>query len=70
MTETKFVIARAINGITINGREYVCDEKNEPMLFDSENLALAFLKENGIDNPKDCGIDILEESSNSEPTPV
>lgn len=70
MAETKFVIARAINGITINGREYVCDEKNEPMLFDSEDLALAFLKENGIDNPKDYGIDILEESSNSEPTPV
>lgn len=71
MAETKFVIARAINGITLNGREYVCDEKDEPILFDSQDLALAFLKEKGIDDPEDFGIDILEEeSSNSEPVPV
>ena len=61
MAETKFVIGRPINGITINGREFVCDEKNEPMLFDSEDLALAFLKENGIDDPEAEGIEILPE---------
>lgn len=65
MTETKFVIARAINGITINGREYVCDEKDEPILFDSEDLALAFLKENGINDPEAEGIEILEEESSN-----
>ena len=52
MADTKFVIARAINGITINGREYVCDEKDEPILFDSEDLALAFLKENNLFDKK------------------
>ena len=51
MAETKFVIARAINGITLNGREYVCDEKDEPILFDSQDLALAFLKEKGFQFP-------------------
>lgn len=61
MADTKFVIGRPINGITINGREFVCDEKNEPMLFDSEDLALAFLKENGIDDPEAEGIEILPE---------
>jgi len=61
MAETKFLIGRPINGITINGREFVCDENNEPMLFESENLAIAFLKENGIDDPEAEGIDILPE---------
>ena len=65
MADTKFVIARAINGITLNGREYVCDEKDEPILFDSEDLALAFLKERGVDDPEDFGIDILEEESSN-----
>jgi len=61
MANTKFVIGRAINGISINGREFVCDEKNEPMLFESYAAAETFLKENGIDNPEEEGIDILEE---------
>jgi len=61
MADTKFVIGRPINGITINGREFVCDENNKLMLFDSKDLALAFLKENGIDNPEAEGIDILPE---------
>lgn len=61
MAEVKFVIGRAINGITINGREFVCDANNEPMLFDSEDLARTFLKENGIDDPEAEGIDILED---------
>ena len=55
----KYIIGRAINGITINGREFVLDEKNELMKFDSEAEALQFLKDNGIDNPEDCGIEIL-----------
>lgn len=55
----KYIIGRAINGITINGREFVLDEKNELMKFDSEAEALKFLKDNGIDNPEDCGIEIL-----------
>lgn len=61
MAEVKFLIGRAINGITINGREFVCDENNEPILFDNEDLARAFLKENGINDPEAEGIDILED---------
>ena len=55
----KYIIGRAINGITINGREFVLDENNEVMKFDSEDAARAFLRDNGIDNPEDEGIDIL-----------
>lgn len=39
----KYIIGRAINGITINGREFVLDENNEVMKFDSDDAARAFL---------------------------
>ena len=57
----KFIIGRAINGITINGREFVCDDKGDVMEFDSEVEATDFLKANGIDDPEAEGIEILED---------
>lgn len=39
-------IGRPINGISINGNEYVCDEKGRAIVFEDENDARAFLKEN------------------------
>lgn len=52
------MIGRPINGISINGNEYVCDEKGRAIVFEDENDARAFLKENGYTdkNIEDCGI--------------
>lgn len=41
------LIGRPINGISINGNEYVCDAKGRAIVFEDENDARAFLKENG-----------------------
>jgi len=60
MKKTQYVISRAINGISINGREFVLDDKDELMLFDTTDSAEIFLKDNGIDNPEDYGIEISE----------
>ena len=57
----KFIIGRAINGITINGREFVCDDKGKVMEFESDSAARDFLQENGIEDPEAEGIDILED---------
>jgi len=44
----KVVIGRHINGITINPLEYLLDEDEEPMIFESEEIAKDFLKEKGF----------------------
>lgn len=52
------MIGRPINGISINGNEYACDEKGIAIVFEDKNDARAFLKENGYTdkNIEDCGI--------------
>lgn len=45
-----WAIGRPINGVTINGLEYVLDDEDELMLFDSIEEAKEFLRENGIDD--------------------
>ena len=42
------VIGRPINGISINGLEYVLDENGDEMLFESEAEAKQFLIDNGF----------------------
>lgn len=42
-----FCIARPINGITINPQEYVLDDNNEVMKFDTEASANEYLKGHG-----------------------
>lgn len=44
----KVMIYRPINGIPINGNEYVLDENGDPMIFDSEDDARSFLADYGI----------------------
>ena len=58
------VIGRPINGIGINGHEYVLDEHNEPMKFDCVESAEFFLYRHGYNKKKIEleGIDIIEES--------
>lgn len=42
------IIGRPINGITINGLEYLLDENNHPMEFPTESEAKAFLNSHGF----------------------
>jgi hypothetical protein len=43
-----FVISRFQEGISLNPREFVLDEKDEVMKFDTEELAKDFLIEAGV----------------------
>ena len=53
-----YTISRPINGITINGNEYLLDENDEVMKFPTEDSARTFLSENGIEDPDKMGISI------------
>lgn len=44
----RYVIGRPIEGVTLNGNEYVLDGDGELMTFDSEEDALDFLKACGL----------------------
>lgn len=48
----KYAIGRPVNGISINGLEYVVDEKMNRLLFDSEEKALSLLREYGYDDER------------------
>lgn len=58
MKKNGVIIGRPINGISINGNEYVCDENGTAIFFVDEDTARAFLKDNGLtdENIEDCGI--------------
>lgn len=53
-----FVIARAVNGITINGDEYVLDDEQKLIEFPSKKAAQQFLRDKGVKNPAREGIKI------------
>jgi hypothetical protein len=42
---TKYRIYRYINDISINGKEFICEDDGSIKLFDSEDHAKAFIKE-------------------------
>lgn len=44
----RYAIGRPIEGVTLNGNEYVLDGDGELMTFDSEDDALGLLKANGF----------------------
>ena len=44
----KTLISRPINGISLNGDEYLLNREGAPMEFASEDVARNFLMENGI----------------------
>lgn len=52
-------VSRAINGITINGDEYILDKNNEIMLFENEKQAKQFLKENGVKSFKGLNFEVV-----------
>ena len=43
-----FVVARPIEGISLNGREYLLNDEGEPRVFATVNLAVLFLQANGF----------------------
>lgn len=43
LMEKKYAISRCINGISLNSREYVLDENNNVMLFETEKEAVRFV---------------------------
>lgn len=45
---SKIIVGRPINGISLNGLEWLLDDEDEVMEFDSEEQATAFLQENGM----------------------
>lgn len=61
-------IARPINGISLNGNEYVLDDDNEIKLFESRQLALDFLGMSEADlEDSDIDIQEIEEESSEYP---
>jgi len=47
---SKAIVARPVNGITINGElEFLLDDSGEIMMFDSTEQAKSFLIANGVD---------------------
>ena len=58
-----YVIGRPINGICLNGREYVLDDNDKVLKFTTEEEAKKYLKDNGVTEEiiEDEGIEILNE---------
>lgn len=46
-------IGRAIEGVSINGKEWLLDDNNNIMKFESQENGLIFLKENGFEELSD-----------------
>lgn len=46
-------IGKAINGISINGLEWLLDDEGQTMKFESINDSRDFLRDNGFDNLSD-----------------
>ena len=48
MKKPKILVGRAIDGISINGLEYLLDDSGKPKEFDNVHQAKMFLRENGF----------------------
>ena len=46
----KYVIARAINGISINGNEYLLDDNNEVLEFNTREESIKHCESVGLDD--------------------
>ena len=58
----KIAICRPINGIPLNGREYLVDSDGSAICFESEEKAKRFLKDIGFseEDIEDMGIEFEE----------
>lgn len=67
----KWAISRPKNGITLNGREYVCDDKGKVMLYDRSEIARLDLMFHGYDESdmEREGIEIVEYEGDGDDKP-
>ena len=63
-----WLIGRPINGIPINGNEYVCDDDGIALLFPTEDEARAFVYAHGYNDEmiEDEGIVFVPEEEESD----
>tara|TARA_Y100000401_G_scaffold47129_1_gene36242 strand:- start:6172 stop:6360 length:189 start_codon:yes stop_codon:yes gene_type:complete len=54
-------IARHINGISINGDEYILDENNDLKTFENQEDALSFIGVESMDELEGSGIFLVSE---------
>ena len=47
------IIGKPVNGISLNGNEYLLNEKGQLIKFDDTDKAKQFLKDNGYDHLTD-----------------
>ncbi len=57
----KYKIARYINNISINGKEFILDDKNKIIEFDTIDKAKEYLEEHGITEFEGFDFDEIEE---------
>lgn len=48
LIKTRCIVARKINGISINDNEYLLEENGDTKVFDGKECAIEFLKQNGL----------------------
>ena len=62
------LIGRPIDGIPINGNEYVVDEHGIAILFENEEQARQYLYDHSFTDEfiEDCGIVFVEENEDDE----
>ncbi|KKL69794.1 hypothetical protein LCGC14_2111350 [marine sediment metagenome] len=54
-------VSRTINGISLNGDEWLLDEDGEVMLFESEEVARNFLSKSGLNEEEINSYDFNQE---------
>jgi len=57
-------ISRPINGITLNGDEFLLDENNEVILFPDKATALDWLHKQGVEDDEIEGFNFNDEEGN------
>lgn len=57
----KYVVSRPIEGISLNGREYLLGDDGKVRAFDSVEEVLELLGADGVDELEAMGINIEEE---------
>ena len=58
--ETLYCVTRPVNGISINGREFLLDNDNNVMVFETKIDAVMFLENEGIYLDEDSSIEVEE----------
>lgn len=56
-------VSRAINGITINGDEFLLDDNNELLTFEDETIARKWLHERGVTEEEIASFTFIDEDN-------